>query len=179
MHYNTELNNHGLKADPFKACVGPRPIAWISTVSADGVDNLAPFSQFNNLSYNPPMVMVAFQPGGSEEEAFRKDTLNNIEETGCFVYNMVPYALKDQMNITAIPKHDLDEWAAAGLTKADSIQIPAKRVAESPIQFECKYLHQSTSRAAARRASSTWSSPKSWRSTLPTTCSRPRAKSTS
>ena len=79
MHYNTELNNHGLKADPFKACVGPRPIAWISTVSADGVDNLAPFSQFNNLSYNPPMVMVAFQPGGSEEEAFRKDTLNNIE----------------------------------------------------------------------------------------------------
>ena len=48
MHYNTELNNHGLKADPFKACVGPRPIAWISTVSADGVDNLAPFSQFNN-----------------------------------------------------------------------------------------------------------------------------------
>lgn len=53
---------------------------------------------------------------------------------------MVPYALKDQMNITAIPKHDLDEWAAAGLTKADSIQIPAKRVAESPIQFECKYL---------------------------------------
>lgn len=140
MHYNTELNNHGLKADPFKACVGPRPIAWISTVSADGVDNLAPFSQFNNLSYNPPMVMVAFQPGGSEEEAFRKDTLNNIEETGCFVYNMVPYALKDQMNITAIPKHDLDEWAAAGLTKADSIQIPAKRVAESPIQFECKYL---------------------------------------
>ena len=44
MHYNTELNNHGLKADPFKACVGPRPIAWISTVSADGVDNLAPFS---------------------------------------------------------------------------------------------------------------------------------------
>lgn len=140
MHYNTELNNHGLKADPFKACVGPRPIAWISTVSADGVDNLAPFSQFNNLSYNPPMVMVAFQPGGSEEEAFRKDTLNNIEETGCFVYNMVPYALKDQMNITAIPKHDHDEWAAAGLTKADSIQIPAKRVAESPIQFECKYL---------------------------------------
>ena len=110
MHYNTELNNHGLKADPFKACVGPRPIAWISTVSADGVDNLAPFSQFNNLSYNPPMVMISFQPTGTEESACKKDTLINIEETGSFVYNIVPYALKDQMNITAIPHHDLDEW---------------------------------------------------------------------
>ena len=140
MHYNTELNNHGLKADPFKACVGPRPIAWISTVSADGVDNLAPFSQFNNLSYKPPMVMISFQPTGTEEEACKKDTLVNIEETGSFVYNMVPYALKDKMNITAIPSHDLDEWEAAGLTKADSIQVPAKRVAESPIQFECEYV---------------------------------------
>ena len=67
MHYNTKLNNHGLASDPFKACVGPRPIAWVSTISKDGRDNLAPFSQFNNLSFDPPMVMISMQHGGSEE----------------------------------------------------------------------------------------------------------------
>ena len=140
MHYDAKLNDHGLSSDPFKACVGPRPIAWISTVSPDGRDNLAPFSQFNNLSFDPPMVMISFQHGGTEENSTRKDTLNNIEETGFFVYNIVPYALREQMNITAIPTKNLDEFEAAGLTKADCIQVPCKRVAESPIQFECEYF---------------------------------------
>ena len=140
MHYNTIDNNHGLPLDPFKACVGPRPIAWLSTVSKDGLDNLAPFSQFNNLSFDPPMVMISFQHGGSEDNHFRKDTLNNIEETGYFCYNIVPYALKDQMNITGNPTKGVDEFVAAGLTKADCVQIPCKRVAESPIQFECEYV---------------------------------------
>lgn len=139
MHYSTELNDHGLKADPFKACVGPRPIAWISTVSKDGQDNLAPFSQFNNLSFDPPMVMVAFQHGGSEDNAHRKDTLNNIEDTGCFVYNIVPYDLREKMNLTATPG-DFDEFEYAGLTKADCVRVPAKRVAESPINMECEYV---------------------------------------
>ena len=115
MHYDTILNNHGLKSDPFKACVGPRPIAWISTVGTDGRDNLAPFSQFNNLSFDPPMVMISFQHGGTEENASRKDTLNNIEQTGYFVYNIVPYDLRDKMNIAAIPAKDTDEFEAAGL----------------------------------------------------------------
>ena len=139
MHYNTTLNNHGLASDPFKACVGPRPIAWVSTISKDGRDNLAPFSQFNNLSFDPPMVMISMQHGGSEENSYRKDTLNNIEDTGFFVYNIVPYALKDQMNLTARPGDD-DEFERAGLTKADCIQVPCHRVAESPIQFECEYV---------------------------------------
>ena len=139
MHYNTKLNNHGLASDPFKACVGPRPIAWVSTISKDGRDNLAPFSQFKNLSFDPPMVMISMQHGGSEENSYRKDTLNNIEETGYFVYNIVPYALKDQMNLTARPGDD-DEFERAGLTKADCIQVPCHRVAESPIQFECEYV---------------------------------------
>jgi len=139
MHYDTKLNNHGLASDPFKACVGPRPIAWVSTISKDGKDNLAPFSQFNNLSFDPPMVMLSMQHGGSEENSYRKDTLNNIEETGFFVYNIVPLALKDQMNLTARPGDD-DEFERAGLTKADCIQVPCHRVAESPIQFECEYV---------------------------------------
>ncbi len=139
MHYNAQTNNHGFKSDPFKACVGPRPIAWLSTVSKDGKDNLAPFSQFNNLSFDPPMVMISFQHGGSEENSHRKDTLNNIEETGYFVYNIVPYELREQMNITAYPGEG-DEFELAGLTKADCVQVPCKRVAESPIQFECEYV---------------------------------------
>ena len=139
MHYNTTLNNHGLASDPFKACVGPRPIAWVSTISKDGRDNLAPFSQFNNLSFDPPMVMISMQHGGSEENSYRKDTLNNIEETGYFVYNIVPYALKDQMNLTARPGDD-DEFERAGLTKAPSVLVKPWRVAESPVQMECRYV---------------------------------------
>jgi len=142
MHYDPVLDNHGLAFNPFKALVGPRPIAWISSVSKDGIDNLAPFSQFQNLSYDPPLVMIAVnQTGMSADEIRRKDTVNNIEATGGFVYNMVPYTLKDKMNLTAVPyEASVDEFAVAGLTKADSIKVKAKRIAESPVQFECEYL---------------------------------------
>lgn len=141
MHYSPLSQSCPLPLDPFKACVAPRPIGWISTVSADGVDNLAPFSQFQNLSYDPPMVMIACNQAGDEPCTFRKDTVNNIESTGCFVYNAVPFALRDQMNLTA-PTYspETDEFEVAGLHKLPSIQVAAKRVAESPIQFECAYL---------------------------------------
>lgn len=142
MHYSPENKNHGLPVDPFKACVGPRPIGWISTVSRDGIDNLAPFSQFNNLSYDPPLVMLALtQQGVEADEIRRKDTCTNIEDTGCFVYNIVPYELKDKMNLTAaaLPK-EVDEFEYAGLTKADSVRVKAKRVAESPISCECELV---------------------------------------
>ncbi len=115
MHYDPILDNHGLKFNPFKACVGPRPIGWISTVSSDGIDNLAPFSQFQNLSYDPPLVMIAInQQGMTPEEIRRKDTCNNIESTGCFVYNMVPYLLREKMNLTAVPSDpSVDEFERA------------------------------------------------------------------
>ena len=141
MHYSTALDNHGLAFNPFKACVAPRPIGWISTVSKDGVDNLAPFSQFQNLSYDPPLVMLSINQGGMDNDVHRKDTVNNIEATGCFVYNMVPYTLRESMNKTATTyPQDVDEFEMTGLTKADSIQVAAKRVAESPVQFECEYV---------------------------------------
>ena len=141
MHYSTASNDHGLAFDPFKACVAPRPIGWISTVSKDGVDNLAPFSQFQNLSYDPPIVMISVNQGGLGDDIHRKDTVRNIEATGGFVYNMVPYDLREAMNLTATAyPSDVDEFERAGLTKADSVQVKAKRVAESPVQFECKYV---------------------------------------
>jgi len=141
MHYSTDKNNHGLPFDPFKACVAPRPIGWISTVSKDGVDNLAPFSQFQNLTYDPPMVMISVNQGGLDDDIHRKDTVVNIEETGCFVYNMVSYDLRKAMNKTSPGvAPGVDEFELAGLTKADSVQVAAKRVAESPVQFECEYV---------------------------------------
>ena len=116
MHYSPQNEECPMALNPFKACVAPRPIGWISTVSRDGIDNLAPFSQFQNLSYDPPMVMIAINQGGDEpDHVHRKDTVNNIESTGCFVYNAVPYDLKEQMNITAsgfAPEED--EFEKAG-----------------------------------------------------------------
>lgn len=142
MHYSPQTGECPLALNPFKACVAPRPIGWISTISADGICNLAPFSQFQNLSYDPPMVMIAINQGGDEpDNVYRKDTVNNIEATGCFVYNAVPYALKDAMNITAAGyPPEADEFELAGLHKAESVRVKAPRVAESPIQFECEYL---------------------------------------
>jgi len=104
------------------------------------VDNLAPFSQFQNLSYDPPLVMISINQGGMDDIK-RKDTVNNIEATGDFVYNMAPYSLREKMNITALPvDSSVDEFVEAGLCKADSLLVKSKRVAESPIQFECKYI---------------------------------------
>lgn len=88
------------------------------------------------------MVMIAINQGDEPDHVHRKDTVNNIESTGCFVYNAVPYDLKEQMNITAsgfAPEED--EFEKAGLHKAESVRVAAKRVSESPIQFECEYMH--------------------------------------
>ncbi len=138
MFYETEKNDHGLARPPFKSCAVPRVIGWLSTVSPDGRDNLAPYSQFTNLTFDPPYVLVSINrtPQGT-----RKDTLVNIEATGDFVYNIVPYALRDAMNITAVPfPPDVDEFEKAGLTKGKCELVKACRVAESPINLECKYV---------------------------------------
>jgi flavin reductase (DIM6/NTAB) family NADH-FMN oxidoreductase RutF len=137
MFYETAKNDHGLARPPFKSCVVPRPIGWLSTVSADGVDNLAPYSQFTNLTFDPPRVLVSVNrnPNGT-----RKDTAVNIEATKEFVYNIVPYALKDAMDISATPfPPEVDEFEKAGLTKAPCRLVKPCRVAESPINLECRY----------------------------------------
>ena len=87
MFYETAKNDHGLARPPFKSCAVPRVIGWLSTVSADGVDNLAPYSQFTNLTFDPPYVLVSINRGPTGK---RKDTAVNLEETGEFVYNIVP-----------------------------------------------------------------------------------------
>ncbi len=123
---------------PFKSCTVPRPIGWLSTISTDGVANLAPYSQWQNLTFDPPMVMFA---ANRYPDGRRKDTVLNAEETGWFVWNMCTYDLREAMNITAMewPDGD-DEFASAGVTKAACIDAPGPRVAESPCHFECRYL---------------------------------------
>ncbi|MCM2284646.1 MAG: flavin reductase family protein [Desulfobacula sp.] len=139
MFYEFENKDHGLPFDPFKSCVVPRPIGWISTLSPDGVSNLAPYSQFQNLTFDPPYVMFAANQNTRGE---RKDSTVNAERTGEFVYNMATYDLREAVNRSAqeVP-YGVDEFELAGLTKAPSILVKPFRVAESPIQFECRY-HQ-------------------------------------
>jgi flavin reductase (DIM6/NTAB) family NADH-FMN oxidoreductase RutF len=126
--------------------VAPRPIAWVSTVSASGDFNLAPFSFFNAVCVDPPLL--AFAPGlrqpkhakGGHGEA--KDTLRNVRETKEFVVNVVTYELREGMNLTS-GEYDasVDEFELAGLTPQPSTLVRPPRVAESPVSFECR-LHQ-------------------------------------
>ena len=139
MFYETEKNDHGLPHDPFKSCVIPRPIAWISSLGSDGVNNLAPYSQFQNLTFDPPYVMFA---ANQTTDGRRKDTVVNVEQQGEFVYNMATYDLREAVNISAqqVPP-EVDEFELAGVTKATSKLVKVSYVAESPVQFECRY-HQ-------------------------------------
>lgn len=140
MFYETAKNDHGLPYNPLKACVVPRPIGWLTTMNAEGRVNLAPFSFFNLLSYDPPFVM--FSAGQHEGDTSTKDSVANILATGEFVYNMATWAQKDQMNLTAqILDHSVDEMAAAHLEPLPSRLVRTPRVKGSPVQFECK-LHQ-------------------------------------
>ena len=138
MFFETEKNDHGLKRQPFKSCVVPRAIGWLSTLSPEGVPNLAPYSQFTNLSFDPPYVAVSINQSSGDK---RKDTTMNIEQTGEFVHNMVTYDLREAMNITAAGfPPEVDEFEAAGLEKSPSVLVKPWRVAASPIQFECVYF---------------------------------------
>ena len=140
MYYETATNDHGLRYNPLKACVVPRPIGWITTINAEGLVNLAPFSFFNLLSYDPPFVL--FSAGVHEEDGGKKDSVVNVEATGEFVYNMSTWAQKDQMNETArIVERGVDEMAAAGLEPLPSRLVRPPRVKGSPVHFEC-VLHQ-------------------------------------
>jgi len=138
MFYETQNNDHGLPRDPFKSCVVPRPIGWISTLSADGVPNLAPFSYFNAVSGVPPHVM--FSPGGVGPEGASKHSLLNVEATGEFVANMVSLALVEQMvKTSAEATEEVDEFELVGLAKAPSKLVKPPRVADAPIHLECRH----------------------------------------
>lgn len=120
--------------------VVPRPIALVSSVSAEGIRNLAPFSFFNAVCTDPPVVcFAAARPAAGKR---KKDTLANIEATGEFVVNIVSEEFAAQMNLTASDyPADVDEFAMSGLTAVDSELVKPPRVKESHVSFECKLTH--------------------------------------
>ena len=137
MFYEPDKNDHGLPFNPYKSICVPRPIGWISTISTDGIVNLAPYSQYNNLGYDPPYVM--FSGGGGHSGSGRKDSVRNATDTGEFVVNMATWALREQINITSqsVPA-DIDEARLAGLEMLPSRIVKAPRVAASPVHLECR-----------------------------------------
>jgi flavin reductase (DIM6/NTAB) family NADH-FMN oxidoreductase RutF len=130
-HYYEPSQGHGLPHDPLNAIIGPRPIGWISTRGREGVLNLAPYSFFNAFCYEPPII--GFSSTGA------KDTLRNARETGEFVWNLATREIAEHMNATsATVEYETDEFGLAGLTPAPSSRVTPPRVAESPVNFECK-----------------------------------------
>jgi flavin reductase (DIM6/NTAB) family NADH-FMN oxidoreductase RutF len=118
-------------------CVVPRPIAWVSSLSADGIPNLAPFSFFMAVCNDPPTL--AFSSG--RRAGAKKDTVRNIEHTQDFVVNLVDDAHAEQMNLTSGEyAPEVDEFAVTGLTAAPSVKVKAPRVAEAPINMECRVV---------------------------------------
>jgi flavin reductase (DIM6/NTAB) family NADH-FMN oxidoreductase RutF len=148
-HYYEPALGHGLPHDPFNAIVGPRPIGWISSQDAEGRLNLAPYSFFNGFNYTPPII--GFSSVG------RKDTLNNIERTGEFGWNLATRPLAEAMNATSAPvTANVDEFKLAGLTPAPSRIIATPRVAESPVSFECKLTQVIQLQRANGESVDTW-----------------------
>ena len=149
MYFYEPSQGHGLPHDPLNAIVGPRPIGWISSQDAQGKRNLAPYSFFNCFNYRPPII--GFASSGW------KDSVQNIMETKQFVWNLTTQDLAIAMNETsATLPHGEDEFVRAGLTAAPSRQVDAPRVAESPVNFECRLSQCIQLTSADGTAIDTW-----------------------
>jgi flavin reductase (DIM6/NTAB) family NADH-FMN oxidoreductase RutF len=132
MHYDPRSEVSGLPHSPFTSCAVPRPIGWISTIGEDGVGNLAPFSQFQNVTWDPPTVL--FSSNGDPQT----DTYRNAAATGEFVWNMATYAQRDVVARSggAYPP-GVDEFEELGIATLPSLRVRPARVADSPVHFEC------------------------------------------
>lgn len=121
------------------ACITPRPIAWVTSRSVDGVPNVAPFSFFNAIGNDPPTIVLGMV---AHAERRLKDTPTNIRDTREFVVNLVDEAHAQAMNVTALDvASDVDEGVLAGLDLAPSIAIVPPRIATAPASFECRATH--------------------------------------
>lgn len=138
MQFNPNELEHAAVYKLLTGSVIPRPIGWISTVDANGINNLAPFSYFNAVGEDPPHVMFSTTRGNNTN----KDTLNNVLANGQFVVNMVTEELAEKMNTTAqTVGADVDEFQLADVTPIPSALIKPMRVKESLVTFECEMVH--------------------------------------
>lgn len=133
-------DGHGLPHNPFNALITPRPIGWISTRDGQGRDNLAPYSFFNGVSYEPPQVMFATTSAKSDR-GDTKDAAAGIADTGVFCVNIVGFEMRDAMNASsaALPA-DEDEFRHAGIDKAECTEINCPRVGNAPAALECRHV---------------------------------------
>jgi len=141
MYYTTAEGPRarGLKHNPINALVAPRPIGWINTIDSLGRPNLAPFSYFNLVSAEPPIVM--FAPNEKDSAGTPKDSLVNVRQVPEFVVNIVPWRLREQMNLTsAVLEHGASEFEFAGLAPVPSTLVRPPRIAEAPASLECRVL---------------------------------------
>ena len=130
---------HPFSIDPYKSLIFPRPIGWISSVSKEGIANLAPFSYFNALADDPPQVM--FAAGAPVKPQNKKNTLSNILVTKEFVVNFATTTTRKQMNLSSVEaSQDVDEFLLTKLKKRKSKLVRAPSVADSPVNLECKLL---------------------------------------
>lgn len=149
MKYSPGAERCPLPYSPFKSCTVPRPIGWLSSRSVAGVENIAPYSQWQNLTFDPPMVMFA---ANRYPDGRRKDTVLNAEETGWFVWNMATFALREAVNISAmaLPPEE-SEFDRIDVTRIYSDNGAVPMVKESPCKFECRYLSTHTMRGASNQ----------------------------
>lgn len=142
-------DGHGLRRNPLKAIIAPRPIAWVSTVSNAGIGNLAPYSFFNMVNDRPPMVMFS--------SIGRKDTVNNIAETGEFSISTASRSQVDVMNCTSQNfEPTVDEFDLAGLARKASSLIRPAGVAGSPAILECRSVEVRQLTTSAGQLIDTW-----------------------
>lgn len=138
MKYSPHLEPSPLPYSPFKSCTVPRPIGWLSSVSSAGIENIAPYSQWQNLTFDPPMVMFS---ANQYPDGRRKDTVVNAEETGWFVWNMATYNLRESVNLSAMALPPWEsEFDHLKVTRDYADNAPVPMVRESPVKFECRYL---------------------------------------
>lgn len=138
MHFDTKSTDSSALYKLLTGTVIPRPIGWISTVDANGINNLAPFSYFNAVGEDPPHVMFSTVRTGDKN----KDTLNNVLFNKQFVVNLVTEELTERMNTTSGTfGPEVDEFEAAGLESIPSELIAPRRVKESLVTFECEMVH--------------------------------------
>src|SRR5437588_12438471 len=117
-------------------CVAPRPIAFVSTLSPDGLPNLSPFSYFMAGGANPPSVVISPL---TDRNGQPKDTLRNIQATAEYVINVVTYEMREKMNYASAEfPYGVNEWEKAGFTPAPAVKVKPARVEESPLSIECR-----------------------------------------
>ncbi len=142
-------HGHGLPHDPFNAIIGPRPIGWISSISAGGVLNLAPYSFFNAFNYTPPII-------GFSSSGF-KDSVRNVQETGEFVWNLATRDLAEEMNSTAASvRPEVSEFELAGLTPVASSLVKPSRVGKARVAMECRVADVVQLKSAAGEMVRSW-----------------------